>query len=59
MLSFFSGLESLRGTENGWGNVSVDCCFNVFDVVAAMQTEHMCARRLTCTRAYIRTHRSV
>lgn len=47
------------GNENGWGNVSEECCFNAFDVAAAMQTEHMCAHILTCTRAYRHTHGSV
>lgn len=46
MLTFFSVLEWLWGNENGWGNVSEECCFNAFDVAAAMQTEHMCAHIL-------------
>lgn len=43
-------MESLWGNENGWGNVSEECCFSVFDVAAAMQTEH-----IVCTHIYSHT----
>lgn len=38
---FFAALESLWGDVNGWGNVSEECFFSVFDVAAAMQRSHM------------------
>lgn len=49
-------MESLWGNENGWGNVSEECCFSVFDVAAAMQTEHICAHTFAHTHAYRHAH---
>lgn len=40
-------------------NVSEDCCFSVFDVAAAMHTEHICAHTFAHTHAYRHTQRSV
>ena len=59
MLTFFSVLESLWGNENGWGNVSEECCFSVFDVAAAMQTEHMCAHACIWAHTHTQAYMSV